>query len=112
MARTYARSAQGMPAYLIPRSEGPPVAVPKPQKIIDLALSPAMILGRERIDTSIDADVANKEIRTLDKVRYPINGSPAETTCARCHRRAPVAAHFKCHLAARRPIRKPGLSPT
>jgi hypothetical protein len=48
-----------------------------------------MILGRERIDASIDADVANKEIRTLDKVRYLINVSSAETTCGSCHRRAP-----------------------
>jgi hypothetical protein len=78
---------QGMPAQLIPRSERPPV--PKPQKIVDLPLSPAMILGRERIDASIDADVANKEIRTLDKVRYLINASSTETTCGSCHRRAP-----------------------
>jgi hypothetical protein len=63
--------------------------VSKPQKIIDLALSPAMILDRERIDASIDADVANKELRALDKVRNLINGSSAETTCAGCHRRAP-----------------------
>jgi hypothetical protein len=76
-----------MPAYLIPRSERPPV--PKPQEIVDLPLSPAMILGRERIDASIDADVANKEIRTLDKVGYLINGSSAETTCGSCHCRAP-----------------------
>jgi hypothetical protein len=63
--------------------------VPKSQKIIDLALSPAVILGRERIDAGIDADVANKQIRILDKVSYLINSSPAETTCGSCHRRAP-----------------------
>jgi hypothetical protein len=34
--------------------------VPKSQKIIDLALSPAVILGGERIDAGVDADVANK----------------------------------------------------
>jgi hypothetical protein len=44
-------------AFLIPRRECPPVS--KPQKVVDLALSPAMILGCERIDASIDADVAN-----------------------------------------------------
>jgi hypothetical protein len=70
-----------MPAYLIPRRECP--AVPKSQKIINLALSPAVILGRERVDAGIDAYVANREIRALDKVRYLINGAPAETTCAR-----------------------------
>jgi hypothetical protein len=48
-----------------------------------------MIPGRERIDASIDADVANKEIRTLDKVRYLINVSSAETTCGSCHGHAP-----------------------
>jgi hypothetical protein len=48
-----------------------------------------MILGRERIDAGIDADVTNKEFRALDKVRYLINGSPTETTCGSCHRRAP-----------------------
>jgi hypothetical protein len=48
-----------------------------------------MILGRERIDASIDADVANKEFRALDKVRHLINVSPAETTCGSYHRRAP-----------------------
>jgi hypothetical protein len=45
-----------------------------------------MILDRERIDASIDA---NKELRALDKVRNLINGPSAETTCADCHRRAP-----------------------
>jgi hypothetical protein len=44
--------------FLIPSRECPLVS--KPQKIVDLALSPAMILGRERIDASIDADIANK----------------------------------------------------
>ena len=48
-----------------------------------------MILGRERIDASIDADVANKEFRALDEVCHLINLSPAETTCGSCHRRAP-----------------------
>jgi hypothetical protein len=48
-----------------------------------------MILDRKRIDASINADVANKELGALDKVRYLINGSSAETTCAGCHRRAP-----------------------
>jgi hypothetical protein len=48
-----------------------------------------MILDRERIDASIDADVADKELRALDKVRNLINGSSAETTCGDCHRRAP-----------------------
>ncbi len=48
-----------------------------------------MILGRECIDASIDADVANKELRALDKVRHLINGPTAETTCGSCHRRAP-----------------------
>jgi hypothetical protein len=73
--------------FLIPRRECPPV--PKSQKIVDLALSPAMILGRERIDAGIDADVANKEFRTLDEVCHLINVSPAKTTCGSCHRRAP-----------------------
>jgi hypothetical protein len=48
-----------------------------------------MILGCERIDASIDADVANKAIRTLDKVRYLINSAPAETARAIHHRCAP-----------------------
>jgi hypothetical protein len=48
-----------------------------------------MVLSRERIDTGIDADVTNKEIRALDKVRYLINVSPAETTFVSCHRPAP-----------------------
>ena len=48
-----------------------------------------MILGRERIDAGIDADVANKEFRALDEVCHLINLSPAETTCGSCHRRAP-----------------------
>jgi hypothetical protein len=73
--------------FLIPRRECPPV--PKSQKIVDLALSPAMILGRERIDAGIDADVANKEFRALDEVCHLINVSPAKTTCGSCHRRAP-----------------------
>jgi hypothetical protein len=48
-----------------------------------------MILGRERINAGIDADVANKKLRALDKMRHLINGSPAETTCGSSHRRAP-----------------------
>jgi hypothetical protein len=87
---------------LIPRRGRPPVS--QPQKVVDLALSPAMILDRERIDASIDADVANKELRTLDKVRYLINGSPAETTGG-CHRRAPSLPSQR-HLAFENPIRK------
>ena len=62
--------------FLIPRRECPPV--PKSQKIINLALSPS-VLGRERIDAGIDADVTNEEIRALDKVNYLINSSPAGT---------------------------------
>jgi hypothetical protein len=82
-----------MPAYLISRSERPPI--PETQKIVDLPLTPAMILGSERIDTSIDADVANKEIRTLNKVGYLINRSPAETTCTRCHLALPSLAIWR-----------------
>jgi hypothetical protein len=51
-----------------------------------------MILGRERIDASIDTDVANKEIRTLDKVGYLINGSSAETAAIVALRRCPASA--------------------
>jgi hypothetical protein len=69
--------------FLIPHRGRPPVS--KPQQIVDLALSPALILGRQRIDASIDANVANQELRALDKVRDLIDGSPAETTCASCH---------------------------
>ena len=61
-----------------------------PKKIVDLALSPAMILGCESVDASIDADIANKELRALDKVCYLINGPPAEGTCGSCHRLAPL----------------------
>jgi hypothetical protein len=71
-------------AVLIPRRECP--SVPKSQKIVDLALSPAMILDRECIDAGIDANIANKEIGTLDKVRYLVTGSLAETTCGIRHR--------------------------
>jgi hypothetical protein len=63
---------------LTPRRECPPVT--KSQKIINLALSPAMVLGRERIDAGIDANVTNKEIRALDEVSYLINNSPAENS--------------------------------
>jgi hypothetical protein len=73
--------------FLISRRRCPPV--PKSQKIVNLALSPAMILSRERIDAGIDADVANKEIRTLDKVSNLVDSSPAETTCASSHYPAP-----------------------
>ena len=65
-------------------------SVPKPQKIVDLTLSPAMIFSCERINAGIDADVANKEIRTLDKMRYLVIGSLAETTCGSCHGRSPI----------------------
>ena len=71
----------------------------KSQKVVDLALSPAMILGRERIDASIDTDVTNQELGALDKVRYLINGSPAETTCGSCHGRAPSLPSLR-HLAS------------
>jgi hypothetical protein len=54
-----------------------------------LALSPAVILGCERIDAGIDADVTNKAIRALDKVSYLIDGSLAETTYGSCHGLAP-----------------------
>jgi hypothetical protein len=63
--------------------------VPKPQKVVDLAFPPAMILRRERIDAGIDADVANIKLRTLDKVRDLVSGSTAEAACRGCHRRAP-----------------------
>jgi len=78
--------------------------VPKPQKVVDLAFPPAMILRRERIDAGIDADVANKKLRTLDKVRYLISGSTAEAACRGCHRRAPSpcdmwpSAVLKCRV--------------
>jgi hypothetical protein len=49
---------------LIPRC----LPVPKSQKIVNLALSPAMILSREGIDAGVDADVADKEIWSLHKV--------------------------------------------
>jgi len=64
-----------------------------------------MILGRERIDASIDADVANKELRALDKVCDLIDGSPAETTGGGCHRRAPSLPSPR-YLAFGTPIRK------
>ena len=67
-------------------------SVPKSKEIIYLALSPAVVLSRERIDTGIDADVANKEIRALDEVGYLINISPAETTFVNCHLSRSVAA--------------------
>jgi hypothetical protein len=59
---------------------------------------PARIPGCERIDASINANVANEEIRALDKVRYLINRSPTETTSIRCHRRAPLLPYQR-HLA-------------
>ena len=80
-------------------------SVSKPQKIFDLTLSPTLILGRERIDTSIDADVANEELGPLDKVRYLVNGSSTETTCGSCHRRAPLPPSQR-YLAFRSQIRK------
>jgi hypothetical protein len=89
--------------FLTPLRERPPVS--KPQKVVDLALSPAMILGRKRIDTSVDADVANKELRALDKVCYLINVSPAETTCGIRHRRPPSLSS-QSQLGVRDQIRK------
>ena len=64
-----------------------------------------MILDRERIDASIDADVANTEFRTLDKVRHLINGSPAETTCGGCHGLAPSLPSQR-YVALGGPVRK------
>jgi hypothetical protein len=40
-----------------------------------------MVFGCKRIDTGIDADIADEMLWTLDQVRYLINGSPAETAC-------------------------------
>jgi hypothetical protein len=88
---------------LAPRRGRPPIS--KPQKTVDLALSPDMILGRERIDASIDADVAYQELRALDKVRDLSSGSPAETTCGSCHRRVPSLSSQR-YLAIISPIRK------
>jgi hypothetical protein len=48
-----------------------------------------MIPGSERIDTGINADVANEKLWTLDKVRYLINGSIAETAYSSRHRPSP-----------------------
>jgi hypothetical protein len=72
---------------LTSRRECPPLT--KSQKIINLALSPAMVLGRERVDACIDANVTNKEFRALDEVSYLINISSAETAFVSCHRPAP-----------------------
>ena len=69
-----------------------------------------MIPGCERIDASIDANVANEEIGALDQVRYLINRSPAETTGTRCHRRAPSLPSQR-HLAFAGPIHKWGCDP-
>jgi hypothetical protein len=74
--------------HLILRRECLPV--PKSQKIINLALSPAMILRRERIDAGIDADVTDKEFRAFDEVSYLINSSTAETTYVSRHRSGPL----------------------
>jgi hypothetical protein len=79
--------------------------VSKPQKIVDLALSPAVILGCESVDASIDADIANKELRALDKVCYLINGPPAEATCGSCHRLAPLLPRQRL-FGVRKQIRK------
>jgi len=49
--------SEGLGFFLILWRDCPPTS--KPQKVVDLALSPAMILARERIDASIDADVTN-----------------------------------------------------
>jgi hypothetical protein len=48
-----------------------------------------MILGRERIDAGIDADVANMELGTLDKVRHLTFASSAEAACQNRHRSTP-----------------------
>ena len=64
-----------------------------------------MILDRERINASIDADIANTELGTLDEVRYLINGSSAETTCGGCHGLAPSLASQR-YVALGGPIRK------
>jgi hypothetical protein len=80
--------------------------VPKSQKIVDLALSPAMIPGRKSINAGIDADVANKELGTLDKVGYLINGSSAETACGSCHCHAPSPSTMRDNLALQKPNRK------
>jgi hypothetical protein len=64
-----------------------------------------MILDRERINASIDADIANREFRTLDKVRYLINGSSAKTTCGGCHGLAPSLPSQR-YVALGGPIRK------
>jgi hypothetical protein len=64
-----------------------------------------MILGRERIDASIDADVAYQELRALDKVRDLSSGAPTETTCGSCHRRVPSLSSQR-YLAIISPIRK------
>jgi hypothetical protein len=79
--------------FLIPRRKCPPV--PKPHKVVNLALSPTVILGRKRIDAGIDTNIANKEIRALDKMSYLIKSSPAEATCGSCHRRAPSCWHVQ-----------------
>ena len=55
--------------FPIPRRECPPV--PKSQKIINLALSPAVILGRARIDAGIDADVENQGDQGLGPGELP-----------------------------------------
>jgi hypothetical protein len=105
-SRRFESERQG--CLLIPSRECLPVS--KPQKIVDLALSPAMILGCKRIDASIDADVANKEVRALDKVRYLINGSPAEATCGSRHRRAPLLPRQR-YLAFGNKSARPDLLP-
>src|SRR5882724_872597 len=51
---------------LVSRRECP--AAPESQQIVDLALSPAVILDGEGIYAGIYANVANKEIRSLDKM--------------------------------------------
>jgi hypothetical protein len=58
-------------------------SVSKPQQVVDLALSPAVILGRERIDAGIYADVANEQLRALDHVRDVVHRSLTETACVR-----------------------------
>jgi hypothetical protein len=63
--------------------------MPESQEIVDLPLSPTLVLGRERVDAGIDTDVANEKRRALDKMRYLIHGAFAEATCRNSHRCAP-----------------------
>src|SRR5581483_4686706 len=75
------------------RVRPPPLArgrpVPEPHRIIDLALAPAVVLDRERVDAGIHADVANEEIGTLSQVSDRVLATIAETTCTNWHRPTP-----------------------